>query len=147
MQKENTKPTQEEKEQYFAAHWGQHVIKDVNNSGVLCTYPVVLSNMYRFEESHLELTSLAHITDEDLDIISCLWINPLAYHLIKPADRFSLVREKIKTAVKTGVWNIEVYQFLQSKGYALSWHTYLVEQLISFGWLKLKQQGGEQDAG
>lgn len=32
--------------------------------------------------------------------------------------------------------------FLRSKGYALPWRGYTVEQLISFGWLKLKQKGG-----
>lgn len=36
------------------------------------------------------------------------------------------------------------FDYLRSKGYALPWMGYTVEQLISFGWLKLKQKGGEQ---
>lgn len=141
MNKNTIKPTQDEKEQYFAAHWGQDVIKDVNNSGELCTYPVERSNMYRFEESHLELTSLADITDED-----AIEVAKMTYGKnLNTADwgRYTLENDIPKGAYKM---SIDVTDFLRSKGYAIPFRNYSVQDLQDFGWLKLIQKGrGVQD--
>lgn len=55
----------ENKARFLAQYWGQEVLADVNNNGDKVLYPIVVSNMYRIEESHLELTPLSEITDED----------------------------------------------------------------------------------
>lgn len=53
------------KQYCFALYWGQRVIKDIDNSDTPHLYPVERSNMYRFEESSLELRPLSSITDKE----------------------------------------------------------------------------------
>lgn len=151
--KEQIKPTQEEKEQYFAAHWLQRVL--VINAGY--------NNLYHInhqwisvlqDESHLELTSLADITDEDaIEVAKIYKSNVRGYGLLGAAG---VVKEEFLRAGKEfckrldgNFWNdfanilnmLAAFDFLRSKGYALPWRRYTVEHLISLGWLKLRQKG------
>jgi hypothetical protein len=134
----------EEKAAYFAQYWGQTVISDVDNSGVRHLYPVVYSNMYRIEESHVELTPLSAITDEHLHDVA----NSMGYvNYFNPEVQdsgFWLYWKKDGKVIKHKYFYFRDFlqdeiDFLRSKSYALPFRNYSVEQLIEMGWLKLKE--------
>lgn len=75
----------ESKTKFFAQYWGQLVIEDVTNSGLLSAYPILGSNMYRIQESHLLLKTLSSITDED-----AIEVAKLAHQL--PKGNFKVLR-------------------------------------------------------
>lgn len=128
--KENTKPTQDEKVSYLAAHWGQKVLFEIASEKIVENYPEYWACTEKiFEMQYLELTPLSDITDEDLAAITvCIpeYITENGY--FNPYDQ------------KFHYWVLPASDYLRSKGYALPWMGYSVEQLISFGWLKLKQK-------
>jgi len=137
-----------EKEKYIATHWGQKVLVDIDNSGNKQYYPIVQSNMYRIEESHLELVSIHDISDKDV----IEW-----YETMCPPNHRKAPKEQLKK------WNqdfdtfypqmckdllffifihaapIETIDFLRGKGYAIQWGKYYVEDLIKEGVLILKK--------
>lgn len=130
----------ENKARFFALYWGQNVIKDVNNSSELCTYPVHPSNMYRFEESHLELTPLSDITDDD-----AIEVTAMIFYTIGKTQLI-LSKDGIINMFDSG-WNvsatkmIRIFDYLRSKGYALPFMGLSVEDMVQAGWIKLIEDG------
>jgi len=131
--------TLENKAKFFAQYWGQAVIQDVDNSGVSQIYPVVQSNMYRFEESILLLKPLSSITDEDLELLVPI-VQSTSYHgsYLKPnmvKQIFNDYLNKGSSLHGTQWWQMK--DFLRSKGYALPYNGLSVEKQIEYGWVKL----------
>lgn len=116
---------QEEKEQYFAQYWGQRVFKMGKTSPV-----GIVAHLY-IEEGYLELTNLKNISDEDAIAVSNMLEVFVAEHFITALITGDHYICRIKRS-------IHAYQYLQSKGYALPWRQYTVEDLINEGVLKLK---------
>lgn len=156
--------TLENKAKFFAQYWGQLIIGDVNNAGEKVIYPVEKSNMYRFEETRLELKPISSITDEDAIEVAKIVLNyyksdktieiPINSKFVvnkihKDIDvwfRDLLINIHTTTSTTSFVIDnkeflsspIDVYDYLRSKGYALPWMGLTVEQLIEYGWIKLK---------
>lgn len=132
--------TKEEKEQYFACHYGQKVMMG-NNAGSA----VKVDRTWNWEHIsfYLELAPLSSITDEDAVEVA---------RVVHQADHFKTIKqgrryvESVILSIKQyheGYYYpymkcISVIDYLRSKGYALPWRGYSVDQLIEQGWLKLK---------
>lgn len=106
----------------------------------------------KFNQCALSLFDLSDISDEDaIKAFGGLdeWefyersVTPLYFKLRKKYDKdeldFNEDGFKYRT-VSVNINYVRAYQFLQSKSYALPWNGYSVEQLISFGWLKIKEK-------
>lgn len=135
--------TLENKAKFFALYWGQNVFRHslIKNNGVVDLYSLSDRNVNPLY-SYLELAPLSQITDEHA--LECYNLHFLSHikNDIRPNE------SKISFAKKHIVKPIEVcipivIDYLRSKGYALPWMGLTVEQLDSFGWVKLKEATNE----
>lgn len=107
----------DQKAKFFAQYWGQKVMCSEVESK---PFEVNENNLHRWiPECYLELTPLSQITDEDIDVIDMPYIS-----------------------IKDHLFNDIISQFeadyLRSKGYAVPWRDLSVDDLVKFGWVKLK---------
>ena len=120
-----TQNTLENKAKFFAQYWGQKCGKNK-----YCNLSVNKSNILNI--THLELKPLSQISDED------------AVEISKFYPSFgSDIRNAVKELFQE--WNvlelsIETGDFLRSKGYALPYMDLSVEDLVEYGWVKLKEE-------
>ena len=120
------------KSRFFAQYWGQKVMKK-NIEGLENFYSEpdgFIHSMTKDSHLFLELKPLSKITDEDAEHIMQLeaFIDGFL------SDDFL----EFLIDLKKGHCNkFEVVDFLRSKGYALPFMEYSVEDLISFGWVQL----------
>lgn len=143
-----TELTLENKAKFFAQYWGQLVIEDVNGKGETFLYPVVYSNMHRFEESTVVLKPLSSISDEDLEYIRTIvgyintesglglvkrWLTVLWMNY-DDVNYFAAIDFKPTLSV------IKITDYLRSKGYALPWIGISVEEMVDAGWIKLQSE-------
>lgn len=170
--KNETKPTQEEKAAYMATNIGckfyalgcntvlDHVRLDseypfgwIDTSGQR-----IYSN-----EGHALLTSLADITDEDaIEVAQLMGLTEGDFelerklsdiHIDAGGQEFTLFFEDSSIyfndfntdSANSGTDYLSAYDFLRSRGYAIPFRNYSVQDLQDFGWLKLRQKGGEQN--
>ena len=117
----------ENRERFVALHWGQKVLVDTDNSGNKQYYPIERSNMYRIEESYLELAPISQITDEDANSIT----------IYGTYDKASFNDLGYNTPSGPQHYAIDSVDFLRSKGYAMRWMGVSVETLVEWGWVKL----------
>ena len=123
-----TQNTLENKARFFAQYFGQHVLyfssdflRKIDN--------LTLDSIEN--DDYLELKPISQISDED------------AIEVSKEYPAFgSDIRNSVKELFKE--WNvlelsIETGDFLRSKGYALSYMDLSVEDLVEYGWVKLKE--------
>lgn len=119
-----------EKREYFAQHYGQQVLGiPPNTMKYPCTSQYWESGLFTIDEQFLQLKPFLSITDEEA--IEVAKIYGLDYKNYKPES-------KEKIILLTNIY-APVYQYLQSKGYALPFRNYSVGQLIEMGWVKLKE--------
>lgn len=118
------------KARFFAQYWGQPVLRFQHIVSI--SYDINPSKMSADEYSHLledgflKLKPLSKITDEDA--LKC-WKNDsyvASKDDVKIVDRLFLEM----TAVNC--------DYLRSKGYAVQFMDYSVDDLVSFGWLQLE---------
>jgi len=130
----------ENKTKYFAQHWGQFIAIQNEGGGSGFSYDINEATICDIKYDYLQLKPLSSITDEDKKAIEKIedigndgdedWINF--------GERFNSCRY-----INGGFQRlllIQSYQYLQSKGYALSFMGLSVEKLIEYGWLKLKTE-------
>jgi len=125
---------------FFVQYWGQNVLRTP-------TQVVNVSNVWNLghKSFYLELTPLSDITDEDaIEFFDIVW-SKVGTHKDKPNDfkiefgkewALSPLSERyglIPTGLFHGV------DWLRSKGYALPFHDLSVDDLVNYGWVKLKQ--------
>lgn len=130
----------EEKAQYFAQHWGQKVFKfrgaSMSPQKVGATY----MSAYGVRNRYLLLTILSKITDEDALMCYNLHFKGYLDKDLRPDEsRVNFSKKHIVRPIEVCI--PIVIDYLRSKGYALPFRQYSVEQLIEKGWLKLK--GGD----
>lgn len=133
--------TSANKKRFFAQHFGQKIIEfNVQNINtrdkktpvfvdiVNLSYPMI-------EYSVLELKSVNLITNVDLLAISLNAYSPK----LKDSTLIGLGTTTMLMYKQKGLsyMSIRDYQYLQSRGYALPWMGLSVEDLISYGWIKL----------
>jgi len=157
--------TLENKSKFFALYWGQEVIKDtIGGVG----YPVEGSNIaLNIETSFLHLKPLSSISDEDaIEVAKIMtfhdgkgliierknngeiemydryndephFLNTL-FFVPDPFEVFS--RDDNRNWFQYDAERIsEACDYLRSKGYALKWLDKSVEDQLSDGWIKLKE--------
>ncbi len=140
--------TIENKQEFFDQYSGQNIVVLPEGSiQKLCT-----PHAFRFldkvtkSKSYLELTSLSMITDENaIEVMEILKTDPqeagydcswqkLRDDLRKDGD---LIHIQLKSFYGG---ELDVYDFLRSKGYALPWMGLSVEELVKRGWIRLKTE-------
>lgn len=141
-----TETNLENKAIFFALHWMQSIIQDVENSGKIQIYPVHPSNMYRFEESILLLKSVENISDEDVielfQIKRPHWSCVAGDEELRSWGHSEQYISYIKIMAGKGlielyIENAFVVDFLRSKGYAVPWLGLSVQEMVDAGWIKL----------
>ena len=133
--------TIENKAIFFAQYWGREVLMDVTNGGKLTSYVIEPSNMYRIEESHLELKPLSQLTDEDAIEIAKYYYGEKHVET-HPGDHFKYIRavkEDITNKLH-GVTAIQITDYLRRHGYAILYSTLTVNKQLEYGWVKLKEE-------
>lgn len=131
------------KAKFFAQYWGQKVVvRDVKHDDILFnvwanTIIEVISDQRI--KSYLELNCLSNITDEHALSISKTCYRGLEAHTVEAGKNIALGLVKEYSILHVGEVLIFVTDFLRAKGYALPWMELSVEQLVSLGWVKLKE--------
>ena len=122
--------TLENKAKFFAQYWGQYVLyftsdflRKIDN--------LTLDSVEN--DDYLELKPLSQISDEDASkVCDLIFItnNNLNIQQIK----------QIVILIESNNWNnYKIFDYLRSKGYALPWMDLSVEDLVEYGWIKLKE--------
>ena len=155
-----TQNTLENKTKFFAQYWGQDLLCRVifgKNKNEIIMHNTPCSNLKLGEiiDSYLELKPLSQISDEDV-IQGITYLYNKTYEdlgeilEVKHYNTFSSI-----TTTRTGE-NFKTYRsihhwkgtkrirsaeadYLRSKGYALSYMDLSVEDLVEYGWIKLKE--------
>jgi hypothetical protein len=126
-------PQTDVKCRFFGQYLEQIIAKETiyPNSPTINVTTVLLIN--QLSNYHLELKSLSKISDEDaLDLVPFISMNFSSRY----TDDF--IKEQIKKEVlDTEMLPAKFYDILRSKGYALPFMEYSVEDLVSFGWVRL----------
>ena len=108
------------KSRFFAQYWGQDVCQTKGGR-----YKLDEDCFPLWEKSYLELKLLSKITDEDAQEIQII---TGANHLPKQSLIYACLKKSDA---------IPVIDFLRSKGYAVPFMEYSVDDLVSFGWVQL----------
>ena len=128
--------TLENKSRFFVQYWRQDVLCRVifgKNKNEIIMHNTPCSNLKLGEiiDSYLELKPLSQISDEDV---------------IKISKEFPTFKSDIRNSVKElfqefdGLeLSMKTGDYLRSKGYALSYMDLSVEDLVEYGWVKLKE--------
>jgi hypothetical protein len=125
---------------FFAQYWGQNILHfqhDVNFS-----YFINPQNMFGNEFNHqldnafIELKPLSKITDEDAlgvaNIISSNIHDSITKELVSYYKQDILKDSEVLCYA-----SYQTVDFMRSKGYALAFTEHSVEDLVSFGWVRL----------
>lgn len=114
------------KSRFFAQYWGVDCFQNIMNQKYgYKTYPEPFMDESNTNGQFCKLKPLSKITDEDAQEIqritgaNHLPKQPLIYACLKKSDA------------------IPVIDFLRSKGYAVPFMEYSVDDLVSFGWVQL----------
>lgn len=130
--KNNTQlPQSSVKSRFFAQYWGTKTLYvggvgkvEVGNGGWNLKHP----------DFFLQLKSLSKITDEDVKEIIRIEKFIGVFEEIIIEDTFL----ELLIDIKKGICNrFSVIDYLRSKGYAVPFMEYSVDDLISFGWVQL----------
>ena len=134
----------ENKARFFAQYWCQKIICFPHNKN-----PIRYDNPNKllagtFErKAYLQLKPLSQISDEDaIDVSKIFGLGHLSgaiKELILSIFRTS-INDSGTTSSTNGIKNwMQVFDYLRSKGYALPYMGLSVEDLVEYGWIKLKE--------
>lgn len=141
--------TPENKAKFFALYWGQIIVAVRIDDGDDRGYYEVGNNWYcGLEDSYLGLTPLSQITDEDaVAVYNLAGVDEahVKFYELNDSDFIKQGKNLAQSALYsngtrfTGLYRMSlVADYLRSKGYALPWMGLSVEDLVSYGWVKLK---------
>lgn len=149
-----TENTLENKRKFFAQYWGQKILLHVIDVDDIL---LLLNNEIDNDVKNwlLYLTPLSQITDEDAIQGIMFTYNKTYEDLgeileVKHYNTFSSITttrggENFKTSRSIHHWNgdrkigSKECDYFRSKGYALPWMDLSVEDLVEYGWVKLKE--------
>jgi len=148
---QKTIPVASVKSSFFAQYWGQEVCQTKGGR-----YKVDEDCFPLWDRSYLELKPLSKITDEDaIEIIKIIdsksnrFINvnysfaekkdlPYIKSVISDKGRFDINNNFVFIIDKQVIdFSLNIFDYLRSKGYAVPFMEYSVEDLASFGWVQL----------
>ena len=123
-----TQNTLENKARFFAQYWGQHVLYFSSDFLRKIDYLTIVGIE---NDDYLELKPLSQISDEDS---------------IEISKEFPAFKSDIRNSVKELFKEFDVLElsletgdYLRLKCYALPWMDLSVEDLVEYGWVKLKK--------
>lgn len=130
--------TPENKARFFALYWGQKILlySDGHSDPFMVDYDF---DLY-IDKAYLELTPLSQISDEDATIV---------VGIVKSKGMISSAMRDpkeycIRSIGKTLFEISDVVDYLRSKGHALPFMGLSVDDLVSYGWVRLKlKEGGK----
>ena len=128
--------TLENKTKFFAQYWGQDVLCRVifgKNKNEIIMHNTPCSNLKLGEiiDSYLELKPLSRISDEDAIEISKEY-PAFGSNIRNSVKELFQEFDDLELSIKTG-------DYFRSKGYALPYMDLSVEDLVEYGWVKLKE--------
>lgn len=134
----------ENKAKFFAQYYAQRVlcVKGGNPNFMPVSHWNTIQTYDHFKDSWLELKHLSSITDED-----AIEVCEMSYRDLSQQDkseRLEIGKRIVKGCISddpsyfSALLFITVYQYLQSKGYALPYMGLSVEKQVEYGWVKLK---------
>jgi len=135
-----------EKARFFGQYYGQRVlcIRSKEEPTLYVGFDDMQNNMV-LDADYLLLKPLSSI--DDADALEVLKICGIDHELEQYKDFYDMLKEqsnfmdyffKARPLYFSEV--ILAYQYLQSKGYALPFLNYSVNQLVEKGWIKLKEE-------
>ena len=134
--------TLKNKKIFFAQYWGQDVVIHPDQ------YPTSLEDVVEaihinfltndYENTYLELKPLSSITDEDLRHIYNNYARK-TYKTTIDSIKGIIINLKNFESRKWDYLSIEAWDYLRSKGYALPFHDLSINELIEYGWIKIKE--------
>lgn len=134
--------TRQNKEYFFANYYGQKVLK-VSEDAIVTQKAdaCFLNRLEVYQTCHLELMPLSTISDEDaIEVARIVYRNP-DIHKVEMGKNF-IDTMNGGEAYHSGYFKhytvLSVSDFLRSKSYALPFHDLSIEDLVNFGWVKLK---------
>ena len=115
---------------FFAQYWGTKTmyvggvgLVEIGKGGWNLKHP----------DFFLELKSISNLSDNDAIKVSEIWGSKVHSKILG-----NIITIRIGTKAESEVRNsIGVIDFLRSKGYALPFMEYSVDDLISFGWVRI----------
>lgn len=129
----------ENKAMFFAQYWNYEYVGSDKYSHIM---PDTWSDFPKWiEDQYLILKPLSSISDEDaLDIAMIMYghLEPDLYHYPN-MGRFFLDNFSNKNSVYYPILSTQAVDYLRSKGYALPYMGLSVDQLVEYGWIKLKR--------
>lgn len=125
--------TLKNKAQFFALYYRQDVYCNKNLKNCTLVYDCLI---YPEKTEYLELTSLSQITDKD-----ALWLGKnVNQYCDSYQDDLKYCKDLTERMQRNNhLINSEQADYLRSKGYALPWMDLSIEDLIEYGWIKLKE--------
>jgi hypothetical protein len=123
--------TQQNKEKFIAQYWGQKVLNR-KRDGVYTLVTAKLSVYEILESDHLLLRDLSSITDEEL----------LDIYYIERVEISTSDEQKIIIAkywIMHSLFSYAITDYLRSKGFLVPFMDLSVEEIIEYGWAKIKQ--------
>lgn len=142
MEQTVTNEESKEKEQFFAQYWGLEVLVDTigkksSNTQILNkgTFPYSRD----IQEYYLRLKPLSEITDEDALGVA----NIFKWNHYSDESKINQVKTYLSQYLDyhnsniSSIENMLLLDFLRSKGYAVQWKQYSVQNLIDKGWVEL----------
>lgn len=126
-----TPNTKENKSRFFAQYWGQYLMFMPNNTDKL-----KVIDWFRFDDCYLELIPLSEIKEEDIKFI-CLniaGVEETKYYKFESEERKDFILEIVSDFEST---HIVIVDYLRSKGYAIPFMNFSVEDLVEMNWVKL----------
>lgn len=137
-----TQNTLENKAKFMALYWGQKVMrssindKDFTDLLITTIIPETMKDNW-----FLELTPLSKITDEDLKHLSKIDLVSSGEYddSVTDLDLIEFGQYEFLNSERDLKYLLpEAVDFIRSKGYALPWMDLSVEDLVSYGWVKIK---------
>lgn len=129
--------TPENKVRFFAQYWGQEIQieKRFDGDDLYMSTPLQgINQNSSVEKRYLELKPLSSISEED------------AIEAAKILNTNTEYGFDLEDYLSDYEWNniapleaLNVYDYLRSKGYAVPYLNYSVEDLIKLGWIRLKK--------
>lgn len=129
----------ENKAKFFAQYWGQRVGNFIGSTGLFTISQLYLKKSV-VKQSWLELKPISSITDEELVKIAKFYESTahnvkLAYGQIV----FDFIYGDQGASGAIEISDGYCLDWLRSNGFATEWIGLSVENLVSFGWIKLKK--------
>lgn len=142
---------QQDKQAFFAMYWNQHVLWLADANGKVGRHAdhvcVRTMKSTAFEHMFLELKNIANITDEDaIEVAKIRWGKDVEIHKIYRLDEGVVFKLSSPAALSNGTEGIYLRRLYQDEADHLRYRGYLVpfrgmscEELISKGWVKIKE--------